>query len=158
MTSSHSHSILVFLTALLSLSLALISLLLLSRPLVLEFWRIANPNGSEPWNAPLLACVLLCVALGATISNLSNIVRTPRGSRADQLFAAPWQVNLFVLLPAAGAIWLLWAWWWGNWNNQGVWSCRWVHTRDANGSLQDAQGKAWANREVGAYLRDWQAY
>jgi predicted acylesterase/phospholipase RssA len=89
----------------------LIALLLLSRPLVLEFWRIAHENAS--WIPLALGCVLLCVALGTTISNLSNIVPTLWSSREDQLFASPWQVNLLVLLPATGAVWLLWAWWWG---------------------------------------------
>jgi len=52
----------------------------------------------------------------------------------------------------------LWAWWWGNWNNQGVWSCRWVHANDTSGRLQDNQKNSRPGREIGTYLRDWQAF
>lgn len=95
------------------LGLVLIVLLLLSRPLLLYFWIIASDH--VPGRAfPVAGALLLCVAIGATIANLSDQAKAPKVSAdsTERLLAAPSQVALFVLFPILAGIWLLWAWWW----------------------------------------------
>jgi hypothetical protein len=95
------------------LGLILIVLLLLSRPLLLYFWMIASGHVSG-WAVAVAGALLLCVAIGATIANLSDQAKGPKVSAdsTERLLAAPSQVALFVLFPILTGIWLLWAWWW----------------------------------------------
>ncbi len=94
------------------LVLVLISLLLLSRPFLLYFWMIAGGNPSI-WKLPLAAAVLLGVALGTSLANLSSQAQQKGDEPAGKVLADPWQIDLLVVLPTLAALWLLWAWWWG---------------------------------------------
>ena len=101
------------------LGLALIVVLLLSRPLLLYFWLIASGH-CPSWPIALAGILLLTVAFGATIANLSDQARGPNAISAKQerLLASPGQVTLFVLFPILAGIWLLWARWWAYWTNE----------------------------------------
>ena len=105
------------------LGLALLSLLLLPRPFVLYFWRIAGVTPS-PWKVPVVAGLLMCVALGTTLANLSTQAQERRSSEDIKSIGATaaW-IDILVVLPILAALWLLWAWFWSiypSWQSDGV--------------------------------------
>jgi predicted acylesterase/phospholipase RssA len=109
------------------LGLVLLALLLLPRPFIPYFRMIAGGTPSV-WNVPLLvAIVLLGVALGTTLANLSKQAQDSRGKKDIEsvLASSGWILGL-VVIPTLVGLWLMWAWLWSvypSWKIQGMaWS------------------------------------
>ncbi len=109
------------------LVLVLLSVLLLPRPFVLYFWEIAGIS-HRVWPFPLVGGLLMCLALGTTLANLSSQAQEKRlNEDIRSVGASGGWIDGLVVFPILAGLWILWAWVWSTyrwWVLVGVGSAR----------------------------------